>query len=76
MALADALNNAHAPSRKLLIQEIYNRLAPDDQEALLDALNDPYVSQRALSAALLAEGHRISPTAIGDARRNGWEPEA
>ena len=75
MALADALTNAHAPSRKLLIQAIYNRLTPEDQKAFVDALYDPYVSQRTLSAALLAEGHRISPTAIGDARRNGWEPK-
>ena len=76
MGLADALKqNAYQPTRPLRIQTIYDRLSPDDQKAFLDALNDPDVSQRVLAGALQAEGHRLSPTAIGDARRQGWEPK-
>lgn len=75
MGLADALKeHEYQPTRPLRIQAIYDRLSEDDQKALLDALHDPDVPQRVLAGALQAEGHRLSPTAIGDARRQGWEP--
>ena len=75
MGLADALKeHEYQPTRPLRIQTIYDRLSDEDKAAFLAALRDPDVPQRVLAGALQAEGHRLSPTAIGDARRQGWEP--
>lgn len=44
---------------------IYQQLDPDDQAALLAAMDDPNVEQMQIYRALVAEGHRITHDTVG-----------
>lgn len=74
MSLETAIKNRTYKRPPRLLDRIYQKLDPADQQTLVDLMADDTVSGYAIAGALNDLGHEIGYTSIKQARRDGWEP--
>ena len=72
--LADKLKSLGSTVQSCRIDTILKTLTKEDASAFVDALRNPRISVRSLSAALTSEGHSVSRDSIAKGRMCALNP--